>query len=421
MVEEFNVFGEDYGTSEFKMGPATLGNVPDAVENRGYFPDTSRVLVKMSGGNTARRVVVGPEVYMHLEAKKDVAERMVYPMRNGVIERDDERAWLVIKELTRYALTRYAPNTQGFEGFRCVAALSAAAPRYMYEKMVNIHSEINAEEGRTLAKAITIIPQPLAVAISQKRLACTVLEGGHGNTQVAPISSGMIFGALVTLNRGGSDCDTIAAEILRDAGYADLAREPKLVKLFKEALGLVPHSLERVLQDKSNQAFREAFRIQNTRITIDLGENSWQRFLIGEFFFNPGHEVFSSYYKKGFPKPEDTPFAGRVILGTTDLADVVIESVQKCSFEIQPLLYQNIVLSGGAFSWGVPPHLADYACDAPSKLKTMFESKGIRGVNVSLTTNPAYNVWQGCITYGLYLPEEYEWEWETREGWINLG
>lgn len=419
--KEFSIFGEDFGTSEYKFGPATLGNIPDAIENRGYFPDTRNSLVRMIGGPDRKPLVVGPDVAEFVEAKRDIAERMVYPMKSGVIEKDDDRSWGVVEEITRYALLRHVPKVEGLKGMKCVAALSAAAPRYMYDKIFDIHREINIEEGRTLVKAVSIIPQPLAVAISQKVLSCMVLEGGAGNTQIAPVSSGMIFNALITLNRGGGDCDLVAAEILRDAGYGDLAREPKLVKIFKEAMGLVPKDLKAVIADKGNKKFQEVFRVPNTRISIDLDKSSWQRFLIGEFFFNPSNEFFSSYYRRGFPKPSDSYSEGRVVPGTIDLAEVIIQSVQKCSFEIQPALYKTILLSGGGFSWQVPTRLEGLAVDSPTKLKLMMDAKGIEGVQVHLTKNPVYNVWQGCVAYGMYIPEDYTWDWDSREGWMELG
>jgi len=431
LSKEFSIYGEDYGTSEFKFGVATLGNTPDAIDSRGYFPDmrsallnlSSRSAKDLSAGRDSQMLVVGPTVAQHLEARRDIAERMVYPMRNGEIESDDERAWMVVKEMTRYGLLRHTPEKSvapEFNGFKCVAALSATAPRYMYDRLIGIHREINNEENRTLTRVLSIIPQPLAVAISQKRLACTVLEGGHGNTQVAPISSGVIFSALTTLNRGGSDCDLIAAEILKDAGYSDLAREPKLVKVFKESTGLIPKNLTRVMQEKQSTLFETTFKIPSTKISISLGKNSWQRFLMGEYFFNPNHEIFASYYRIGFPRPADTYSEGRAVLGTTDLADVIIQSVQKCSFEIQPALYQNVILSGGNFAWHVPPNLTNHAVNSSTKLKKMLEEKGIAGSTVELTKNPVYNVWQGCIAYGLYTPENYEWDWDSREGWLQL-
>ena len=192
----------------------------------------------------------------------------------------------------------------------------------------------------------------------------------------------MIFSALTTLNRGGSDCDLIAAEILKDAGYSDLAREPKLVKVFKESTGLIPKNLTRSCKKSRARLFETTFKIPSTKISISLGKNSWQRFLMGEYFFNPNHEIFASYYRRGFPRPADTYSEGRAVLGTTDLADVIIQSVQKCSFEIQPALYQNIILSGGNFAWHVPPNLTNYAVNSSAKLKKMLEEKGIAGSTV---------------------------------------
>ncbi|MDG6913171.1 MAG: hypothetical protein JRN35_08865, partial [Nitrososphaerota archaeon] len=141
--KELSVFGEDYGTSELKFGPATLGNVPDVIENRGYFPDTRSSMVRMTGGPDKKLLVVGPDVSNFVEAKRDIAERMVYPMRSGVIDRDDDRSWSVVKELTRYSLLRHVPDAPGFDGVKAVAALSAAAPRYMYERLFDIHREVN--------------------------------------------------------------------------------------------------------------------------------------------------------------------------------------------------------------------------------------------------------------------------------------
>lgn len=410
------VFGMDYGTSELKFGPSDLGNTPNIIENRGYFPDTRGSMMRLMSGFDKKVLIVGPDVANFVEAKRDIGERMVYPMRSGVIERDDERSWSVVKELTRYALLRHPSDG----GIRTVAALSAAAPRYMYEKIFDIHRDINKEEGKAIIKAVSVIPQPFAVAISQKVLACTVLEGGAGNTQVSPISSGMIFNALITMNRGGGDCDLIAAEILRDAGYGDLAREPKLVKLFKESAGLVPRNLKDILADKHNPKYDVVFKVPNTRISIDLDKNSWQRFLIGEYFFDPSNEHYSSYYHRGFPKPTDSYTDGKVISGTTDLAEVIIQSVQKCSFEIQPALYRSIFLSGGGFSWGVPQGMESFAVDSSTKLKGMLETKGIQGTNITLTKNPIYNVWQGCVAYGTYIPDDFTWDWDGREGWQYL-
>ena len=39
---------------------------------------------------------------------------------------------------------------------------------------------------------------------------------------------------------------------------------------------------------------------------------------------------------------------------------------------------------------------------------------------VEITRNPVYNVWQGCIAYGLYIPDNYQWDWESREGWMQI-
>ncbi|MGH2640027.1 MAG: hypothetical protein ACRDF4_12225 [Rhabdochlamydiaceae bacterium] len=419
--KELFTFGEDYGTSEFKFGPATLGDSPDAIENRGYFPDITQATYGVYGFAAPSPIIVGPEAADHLESRSDLSERLIYPMTSGLIESADHKAWNVVKEITRYGLKRYAPSTaSGFEGFNCVSAMFSGSPRYMYEKIFALHEEINKEENQKLVKNVTVIPQPLAVAIAQKAVTCTVVEAGHGNTQITPISKAVIGSALLTLNRGGSDVDTLAAEILKDAGYGDLAKEKKFVKLFKETVGAVPRDLKRVMENDHDEKFRFVFKIPGTRITVELGGASWQRFLLGEYFFNPEAEVFQSYFKRGFKRPSDAYAKGEVVPGTIGLVDAISKAIEKCSFEIQGSLYHNVLLSGGNFAWKVPPGLEEYSVDCATKLTTSLEAAGVTDSKVVLTTNPQYNVWQGLIVYGLFLPEEYQWKWERQEGWIQV-
>ena len=413
-------FGEDYGTSDYKFGPITLGEKPDIIENRGYFIDKSSIIYKIMG--VKKDIVVGPDVALYLEAREDLAERLVYPMRNGVIDKNDTRAWRVIYEITRYGLLKYKPTESDFKGFYVAAAISAISPKYMYEKLFEIHEKINEEEGGKLIKAVTIIPQPLAVAISQKKLTCVVLESGHGNTQICPISKMIIRRAITVLNRGGSDANAIAAEVLKDLGYSDLAHEEKLVRIFKEQVGLVPRNIDEAIKKAKNEPdrFTCKLKIPGTLIEIDMGKNGWMRFLIGEYVFNPRHEIFESYWKRGMPKPRDVKVGDQFISGTLDMAEAIIKSVEKCPVELQPYLYREILLSGGNFAWKVPPGLEDVAVDSATKIKMMLKERGLDNVNVTLTKNPQFSVWQGCVFYSAVVPEEYKWQWDRMEGWLIL-
>ncbi|MCD6510313.1 MAG: hypothetical protein J7L11_08020 [Thermoprotei archaeon] len=411
-------YGEDYGTSDFKFGPITLGEVPDIIENRGYMPDTSSIMYKITG--EVKRVVVGPEIPFYLEAREDLTQRMVYPMRNGIVEKNDERAWSVIYEITKYGLQKHASKTSDFNGFYVTAALSIISPKYMYERIFEVHERVDEETG--LVKAVTIIPQPLAVAIAQKKPTCVVLESGHGNTQISPISRYPIRRAILTINRGGNDANIITAEILKDNGYGDLAQEEKLVRMVKESIGLVPRDLDQAIQKAKEDPdrFRAVFKVPGTKIVIDLGENSWMRFLIGEYIFDPTHEIFESYWKRGMPRPRDVKVGDTIVSGVMDMADAIIEAVQRCPVELQPYLYREVLLSGGNFAWKVPEEMKDVVVDAAEKIKLMMDRKGIGGVKVTLTKDPQYSVWRGCIVYSVAVPDEYEWNWERMEGWLKL-
>lgn len=409
------VFGEDFGTAFYKFGPIWIGKIPDMIENRAYFPKISKAVERIRG-YAAREVVVGPEVVEYLESKADLS-RLVYPMRNGVIERTDERGWRAAKELLRYSLLKYAPEKSLVEGFYAVTALAAQAPTYMYEKFFQLHEEINKEERR-LVKALTIIPQPLAVAISEKATVCTVLEAGHGNTQITPISKDVISGALIPLNRGGSDSDKISAQILKDLGYSDLAKEEKFVRLFKEVAGLVPRDLDKAISwAKENPgSLASSFKIPQTTVKIEMNDKSWLRFLIGEFYFNPKHEIFESYYVRGFSPPKDTLVAGEVIRGDVDLGEAIRISVSKTPVEIQPQLLKKVILSGGAFYWKVPQGLENVVVDSPTKVKLLLERIGISS-EPKMVRDPQFSVWRGAVVYGYYLAEDYRWDWRQMEGW----
>jgi len=413
------VFAADYGTSDFKYGPISLGEVPQIVKNRGYFPDKSSVMAKiMSVGS--REVVVGEEVPLYLESKEDLTQRLVYPMKNGIIEKNDERSWKVVKELTRFALNEFKPADPQFQGFLFVASLSSVAPRYMYETFFEIFREINEEEK--LIKMATIIPQPLAVAIAHKIPTCVVVESGHGNTQVCPISRYPIRNAIVALNRGGGDANTLMAEILKDLGYSDLASEEAVVRMVKEKVGLIPNDLDQAIRfSKENpEKVNVSFKLPGTRITIDFGKDSWVRFLLGEYVFNPNHEIFKSYFTRGMPRPKDVKIGDVYFYGMIDIGEAIIEAVERCPIELQPYLYRQILLSGGNFEWSVPSELIGIAVDSKIKVKNLLSAHGIENVTVITSDSPKFSVWRGSIIYGYAVPVTYSWNWERMEGWLKL-
>jgi crenactin len=412
-----HVFGIDYGTSDFKYGPITIGEVPEVTENRGYFTEKNSIMSRVMG--VSRDIVVGKELPLFLESREDVAERLVYPMRNGIVERNDVKAWQVTKELTRYALENFAPSDPDFRGFYVVASLAVVAPRYMYEQLFDIFGELNTE--RMLVRAATIIPQPLAVAIAHKIPTCVVVESGHGNTQVCPISMYPIRNAVLALNRGGSAANILTSEILKDTGYGDLAKEEKLVRRVKEQIGLLPRRLEEAIDfaRRNPDKVKREIRIEGTRIKIDLGDESWTRFLIGEYVFNPGHEIFQSYFKRGMPRPSDVKIGDTYFYGMTDMAEAIIQAVEKCSIELQPHLYSKIILSGGNFNWNTPRGLEGVAVTSDEKIRIMLKEKGIENIQATVAREPTYSVWRGCIVYGYAVPYDFKWRWERMEGWLN--
>jgi len=407
-------FAEDYGTSYYKFGP--VGEKPDVIENRGVILDKISIVSKIMG--IEKNVIVGPEVATYIGHREAIGKHLIYPMRDGLVEKEDERSWKIIHEITKYGLVKYRPSSSDFKGFYVAAALSAIAPEYMYRKIFEIHQKIDEETG--LVKAVTIIPQPLAVAIAEKSITCIVVESGHGNTQITPISRYPIREAVLSLNRGGAEADAITAEIMKDCGYGDLAREEKLIRCVKESIGLIPIDLRTSIEKakKDPERFRAMFRIPNTTITIDLEENSWMRFLIGEIIFNPENELFESFYKRGMPRPKDTLVGDTRVPGTVDLARAIVMSAERTSFEVQMYLYRKIILSGGNFSWKVPKGLEDAATDAATKITNMLKKYNIEA-KVELTKDPMYSVWKGAIVYAIAVPDEYEWSWESMEGWYK--
>jgi len=409
-------FAMDFGTSDFKFGPITLGEAPRIVNNRGYFPDKDSVMYKAF--ESTSDVIVGDEVPLYLQSAEELSSRLVYPMRNGVIDKSDDQAWRVVSSLTSFSLDAFKPGNNGFEGYYVVASLSSVSPRYMYEKLMDIFKTIHHGKVR----AITVIPQPFAVAIGHGVTTCVVIESGHGNSQICPISKYPVRAAQVALNRGGGDANAITSEILKDTGYGDLANEEAVVRKVKENIGLVPADLDSAIQEtkKSPRKVRATYKVPGTRVEIDLDKESWTRFLIGEYVFNPKHEIFESYFGRGMPRPKDVKMGDTVFKGMLDFGEAIIASVERCPVELQQMLYREILLSGGNFSWTVPPKLQEIAVDSPTKIRMLLRERGIKNVSVMMTDSPQFSVWHGCIIYGFAVPENYEWDWQRLEGWMKL-
>jgi len=226
----------------------------------------------------------------------------------------------------------------------------------------------------------------------------------------------------VALNRGGGDANAMTSQILYDAGYGDLAKEETIVRQVKEALGLVPRNLDEAIRAARSdpEKFRAVYKIPGTRIVIDLGEESWARFLIGEYVFNPKHELFQSYFSRGMPRPKDVKIGDVLFRGMLDFGEAIIEAVEKCPIELQPYLYRKVLLSGGNFQWKVPPGLEGVAVDSATKIKELLREKGIEEVSVEMAREPKYSVWRGCIIYGYAVPARFEWSWDRMEGWMRF-
>jgi len=423
VIDEYRrkyAYAEDYGTSHFKFGP--VAERPYVIENRGVITSEleSKVLLELFG--VSKPIVVGEEVSRYLPAVDTMGRALIYPMHDGLVERDNERAWAVIKEITRYGFEKSLKEmkkAQDFDGFYVTAALSAIAPRHMYERLFAIHAELD-KEGRYV-KAVTIIPQPLAVAIAEKITECIVVESGHGNTQVTPIVVYPVRDAITVLNRGGAEADAIAAEILRDLGYEDRAREEKFVRMFKESVGLVPRDLDLAIEKakKEPERFRVVFKVPRTTIEIDMGSNSWMRFLIGEIIFDPNHEIYESYYKRGMPRPRDTVRGDQRLPGTLPLIEAIMYSIKRTSFEAQQQI-RVAILSGGNFAWKVPQGLEDVAVNSAEKVALQLRQKEL-DYTVKLVSDPLYSVWKGGIVYSLAVPDAIEWNWGRMEGWYRRG
>jgi crenactin len=411
-------YGMDFGTSDFKFGPITCGEKPSIVNNRGYFPDKKSVVYRAF--ETAADVVVGDDVPLYLQSTDDLTSSLVYPMRNGMIDKSDEKAWRVVGALCQFGLNTYPPTqNNGFHGYNVVASLSSVSPRYMYERLLDTFKQTN---GSGMVRAVTVIPQPFAVAIGHGVTTCVVIESGHGNSQVCPISKYPIRSAQVAMNRGGGDANAITSEILKDSGYGDLTGEESLVRKVKENIGLVPDDLDKSIAAAKHSArkFRAKYKVPGTRVEIDLENDSWTRFLIGEYVFNPNHEIFESYFNRGMPRPRDVKMGETVFRGMLDFGDAIVASVERCPVELQQLLYREIILSGGNFSWKAPESLNGAAVEAPTKVKSLLRQKGIKNVTVKMTNSPQFSVWHGCIIYGFAVPENYEWDWQRLEGWMKL-
>ncbi|NPA70610.1 MAG: heat-shock protein Hsp70 [Crenarchaeota archaeon] len=421
-------YAEDFGTGYFKYGPITLGERPRMIPSRGLIlrdlPESIKMLIPKSV--LERGVVVGDDVTKYLSSIREAARNLRQPLKDGIIRRDDEDAWKIVKELVRFGFSQFYPevaNQPDFRGYYTVIALSALAPDYMRERMMEIHREVDEEfEGKLIA-AVTVIDQPFAVAIAEKAVTCSVIEAGHGNIQVVPISYGPIREGIVALNRGGAEANAITREILKDAGYGDLARDEYVVETVKRQIGLVPRNLKEAIRKAREDPKRFAVKVKiGPLVEIELVEHAWMRFLIGEIIFNPKHEEFMSYIQTGRLVIEDVVVGDMVFYGEMDLAEALIHSVKKTPVEIQEKIVSSIILSGGAFNWQVPPGLEDVACTSTEKIKIMMSEKVpdmAEKLNVRMVKDPQFSVWRGAIIYGYALPSSVKWNEKYKEGWYT--
>ncbi|WP_054856634.1 heat-shock protein Hsp70 [Vulcanisaeta sp. JCM 16159] len=423
------VYAEDFGTGYFKYGPISLKDRPYMIQSRGLFlrdlPESIKLLVPKEV--LERGVVVGDDIPKYLSSIRDAIRNLRYPLKDGVIRREDEDSWKIIKELARYGFSQFYPDfikRPDFRGLFLVVALSALAPDYMRDRMIEVHKEIDEEFDGKLLQAVTIIDQPFAVAIAEKAVTCTVIEAGHGNIQLVPISYGPIREGIVALNRGGAEANAVTREVLKDSGYGDLAKDDYVVEIVKRAVGLVPRNLDDAIKRAREDPDRFAVKVRvNPLVEVELRDTAWMRFLIGEVIFNPRHEVFTSYIQQGRLVIEDATVGDMVFYGEMDIAEALITSIRKVPVEIQDKIMSTIILSGGAFNWSVPPGLEDVAVNSVDKIRLTVSERLpdlANKLSISIVKDPQFSVWKGAIIYGYALPSNVKWNERTKEGWYYL-
>jgi len=105
-----------------------------------------------------------------------------------------------------------------------------------------------------------------------------------------------MFLLLYAISRYGLNADALTKEILKDAGYGDIASDDEIVRQVKETIGAIPIDLDRAIEwaKRNPERARAKIRLYESAVggEIDLARYSWKRFLIGEFIFNPEHEIF---------------------------------------------------------------------------------------------------------------------------------
>jgi len=193
----------------------------------------------------------------------------------------------------------------------------------------------------------------------------------------------------------------------------------------KEALGAIPLDLDRAIEWAKRNP--EKVRAKATLFEpafggeIDLGKYSWWRFLIGEFVFNPEHEIFYSYYRRGFPKPREASIGNLFFRGTMPLDEAIMESLERCDQRVKKRISEEgvIILSGGNMAWRVPRGLKKVAVTADQKINYLLHKKGLR-IKVELAPDPLTSVWKGCLIYGQNLPLDMKWDWKTLDGWMTF-
>nr|CCA23942.1 actinlike protein ARP6 putative [Albugo laibachii Nc14] len=264
----------------------------------------------------------------------------------------------------------------------CVCTAPLFSPKKIVETMDQVVFEEFGFDSLCRVPSAAMCVESQAHSAEKPSQGYLVVDTGFSFTHVIPVINGEVnYSGVKRLNVGGKLLTNYLKEIITTRQY-NVSREYTLMEELKESQCYCANSFQSEMQQ-----FRNSTSLDKNWLLPNFISNFHGREL------DPAQLTSSTQYislgLEMIRVPEILFYPSDIGIDQSGIASVIVQSVNECPLEVQPLLYQNILIVGGNSKF---PNFRERLV---SELRPIISTH--YPIHFCSIRDPILTAWEGCV------------------------